>query len=75
VKPLRCAVHASRKPGVSIHVHPFDACVSPLAAADKTPVLYAPENKHRSTFWCGPRRLMLVIAHSLLHKEWVPEGP
>ena len=31
VDPLRGAVHASRKPGVTILGHPCDACVAPLA--------------------------------------------
>jgi hypothetical protein len=36
VDPSRCAVHAPRKPGVAIHGHPFDACVSPLGPAGKS---------------------------------------
>jgi photosystem II stability/assembly factor-like uncharacterized protein len=33
VNPLRCAVRASRKPGVAIPGHPFAACGEPLEAA------------------------------------------
>ena len=35
LNPLRCAVHALRKPSVAIHCHPFEACVSPMDAAAK----------------------------------------
>src|SRR6185437_6215017 len=31
IRTLRCAIHAPRKPGVSIHGHPCDACVAPLS--------------------------------------------
>jgi hypothetical protein len=45
VKPLRFAFPAARKPGVAILGNPRNPCVTPLAASDKTPVLYAPPNK------------------------------
>jgi hypothetical protein len=43
---------AARKPGAHVHVRPFDASVSPLAAAGETPVSHAPENKPRSPLAC-----------------------
>ena len=36
VNPLRCAVLASRKPAAAVIGRPSNACVRPLAAADKT---------------------------------------
>ena len=36
VKPLRYAARAPRKPGVTFHGHPSNACIGPLAAAGKT---------------------------------------
>src|SRR5258708_39921898 len=36
VNPLRCAVPAPRKPWVTFHGHPRDACVARLGAAGKT---------------------------------------
>ncbi len=35
INPLRCAFRAARKPRVTVHGHPFDACVSPLGPAGK----------------------------------------
>ena len=58
VNPLRCAVRASRKPGVTIHGHPSNACVRPLETAGKTscfsrrgdhpPSLRSTRNKHKA---------------------------
>lgn len=36
VNPLRCAVDAPRKPWVTVHRHPSNACVRPMDAAGKT---------------------------------------
>src|SRR5258708_17459666 len=36
VNPLRCAVPSPRKPCMTFHGHPPDACVAPLGAAGTT---------------------------------------
>jgi hypothetical protein len=60
VNPLRCAIHASRKPGVTILGHPFDACVSPLEAAGKTFCAFALHAARRKPVVRKSRRTPLV---------------
>jgi len=71
--PLRCAVHAARKPGVAFHGDPSNACVRPLEAAGKTflpsrypasgrkPVVcrpwQTPRNGMRCALFCTPRHM------------------
>src|SRR6185437_3321076 len=64
IRTLRCAIHAPRKPGVSIHGHPCDACVAPLsgpAPSRAKSVVFA-----RDSATCGGRAQSLCLRCGLV---------
>jgi hypothetical protein len=61
VDPLRCAVRAPRKPGVAIHGHPFDACVSPLEPAGKPFCAFAILRRTESRWFADPWQTPLGV--------------
>jgi hypothetical protein len=60
VDPLRCAIRASRKPGVAIPGHPFDVYVSPLEAAGNAFCAFAILRRPESRWFADPWQTPLV---------------